>query len=40
VKAWLGGLDILVAGRSGNWEYSSMEDALLGGRQAARLLKR
>ncbi len=40
VKKWLGERDILVAGRSGNWEYSSMEDALLGGRQAARLLKR
>jgi hypothetical protein len=24
-----------VAGRSGGWEYSSMEDALLAGRQAA-----
>ena len=40
VRRWLGEHDILVAGRSGNWEYSSMEDALLGGRQAARLLKR
>ena len=40
VKRWLGERDILVAGRSGNWEYSSMEDALLGGRQAARLLRR
>jgi protoporphyrinogen oxidase len=40
VRKWLGEHDILVAGRSGNWEYSSMEDALLGGRQAARLLKR
>ncbi len=40
VRKWLGEQDILVAGRSGNWEYSSMEDALLGGRQAARLLKR
>ena len=39
VRNWLGERDILVAGRSGNWEYSSMEDALLGGRQAARLLK-
>jgi len=39
VRNWLGEHDILVAGRSGNWEYSSMEDALLGGRQAARLLK-
>ena len=40
IRTWLGEHDILVAGRSGNWEYSSMEDALLGGRQAARLLKR
>ncbi len=40
VREWLGEHDILVAGRSGSWEYSSMEDALLGGRQAARLLKR
>jgi protoporphyrinogen oxidase len=40
VRQWLAGLDVLVAGRSGNWEYSSMEDALLGGRQAARQLKR
>ena len=40
VREWLGERDILVAGRSGSWEYSSMEDALLGGRQAARLLKR
>jgi protoporphyrinogen oxidase len=40
VRKWLGELDILVAGRSGSWEYSSMEDALLGGRQAARLLRR
>jgi protoporphyrinogen oxidase len=40
VRDWLAGLDVLVAGRSGSWEYSSMEDALLGGRQAARQLKR
>ncbi|MEY2667619.1 MAG: hypothetical protein RJA59_257, partial [Pseudomonadota bacterium] len=31
---------VLVAGRSGSWEYSSMEDALLGGREAARQLRR
>jgi protoporphyrinogen oxidase len=35
VRTWLAGQDILVAGRSGGWEYSSMEDALLAGRQAA-----
>ena len=40
VRDWLAERDVLVAGRSGNWEYSSMEDALLGGRQAARQLKR
>jgi protoporphyrinogen oxidase len=40
VREWLAGHDVLVAGRSGNWEYSSMEDALLGGRQAARQLNR
>jgi protoporphyrinogen oxidase len=39
VRAWLAGRDVLVAGRSGNWEYSSMEDALLGGREAARTLR-
>jgi protoporphyrinogen oxidase len=39
VRAWLAGRDVLVAGRSGSWEYSSMEDALLGGREAARTLR-
>jgi protoporphyrinogen oxidase len=39
VRAWLAGRDVLVAGRAGNWEYSSMEDALLGGREAARTLR-
>ena len=39
VRGWLAGRDVLVAGRSGNWEYSSMEDALLGGREAASRLK-
>ncbi|WP_224249725.1 protoporphyrinogen/coproporphyrinogen oxidase [Hyalangium gracile] len=29
---------ILTAGRYGQWEYSSMEDAILGGRASARLL--
>jgi len=33
---WLAGRDVLTAGRYGNWEYSSMEDALLGGRESAR----
>jgi len=39
VRGWLAGRDVLVAGRSGNWEYSSMEDAILGGQEAARRLK-
>ena len=39
VTAWLAERDILVAGRYGRWEYSSMEDALLGGRAAARKLR-
>ena len=29
---------VQVAGRYGRWEYSSMEDALLSGREAARKL--
>jgi hypothetical protein len=28
---------ILTAGRYGQWEYSSMEDAILGGRACARV---
>ena len=39
VRTWLAGWDVLVAGRSGSWEYSSMEDALLGGREAALRLR-
>jgi protoporphyrinogen oxidase len=35
---WLAAGDILAAGRSGRWEYSSMEDALLEGRDCARRL--
>ncbi|TMA15854.1 MAG: amine oxidase [Deltaproteobacteria bacterium] len=30
--------DVVAAGRYGRWEYSSMEDALLSGREAARAL--
>lgn len=33
---WLAEREILVAGRYGRWEYSSMEDALLTGRECAR----
>jgi len=36
IVAWLEARDILVAGRYGRWEYSSMEDALLTGRECAR----
>jgi protoporphyrinogen oxidase len=38
ILGWLAGHDILAAGRSGRWEYSSMEDALLAGRDSARKL--
>ena len=31
--------DVVVAGRYGKWEYSSMEDAILSGREAARALE-
>ena len=36
ILEWLEARDILVAGRYGRWEYSSMEDALLTGRECAR----
>ncbi|HEX9291157.1 MAG TPA: amine oxidase, partial [Anaeromyxobacteraceae bacterium] len=36
IVSWLEARDILVAGRYGRWEYSSMEDALLAGRECAR----
>jgi protoporphyrinogen oxidase len=36
IVPWLEARDILVAGRYGRWEYSSMEDALLTGRDCAR----
>ena len=39
VRGWLEDRDVLVAGRAGSWEYSSMEDALLSGRRAARRLR-
>jgi hypothetical protein len=34
----LGAHGALVAGRYGNWEYSSMEDAILSGLEASRAL--
>jgi len=37
---FLSSVGIRVAGRYGNWEYSSMEDALLGGRAAAEQVER
>lgn len=36
IVAWLADRDVLVAGRYGRWEYSSMEDALLAGRECAK----
>ena len=36
IVSWLEAQDVLVAGRYGRWEYSSMEDALLAGRESAR----
>jgi protoporphyrinogen oxidase len=40
VMDFLARAEVLTAGRYGNWEYSSMEDALLGGRAAAGRLER
>ena len=40
VVDFLAGAGIRTAGRYGNWEYSSMEDALLGGRAAAEQVER
>jgi protoporphyrinogen oxidase len=36
IASWLEERDVLLAGRSGRWEYSSMEDALLAGGECAR----
>ncbi len=36
ILSWLAERDIVTAGRYGRWEYSSMEDALLAGRECAR----
>jgi protoporphyrinogen oxidase len=38
VTRFFEGQGVLLAGRYGKWEYSSMEDALLSGREAARAL--
>jgi len=38
VLDYLSAKDIRIAGRYGRWEYSSMEDALLSGREAGRKL--
>jgi len=40
VMEFLAQAEVHPAGRYGNWEYSSMEDALLGGRAAAGRLER
>ena len=40
VMRFLAGAGVRTAGRYGNWEYSSMEDALLGGRAAAEQVER
>jgi len=40
VVDFLSKVGIRIAGRYGNWEYSSMEDALLGGRAAAEQVER
>ena len=40
VVDFLSSAGIQTAGRYGNWEYSSMEDALLGGRAAAERVER
>ena len=40
ILEYLESRDILTAGRYGRWEYSSMEDALLGGRDCARAIPR
>jgi hypothetical protein len=40
VMDFLAQAGVQTAGRYGNWEYSSMEDALLGGRAAAGRLER
>jgi len=40
VMEFLASAGIWTAGRYGNWEYSSMEDALLGGRGAAEQVER
>lgn len=40
IHAWLAEVDILSVGRYGDWNYSSMEDALLDGARAAEWLRR
>lgn len=39
IHNWLNDVDILSVGRYGDWNYSSMEDALLDGKRAAKWLK-
>ena len=40
IHEWLHQVDVLSTGRYGDWNYSSMEDALIDGREAARWLER
>jgi hypothetical protein len=40
VKKFLGDIGVVAAGRYGAWNYSSMEDALIYGRDAAREARR
>ena len=40
IHQWLDQVDILSVGRYGDWNYSSMEDALLDGKRAAKWLRR
>jgi protoporphyrinogen oxidase len=39
VLGFLENASVLTAGRYGRWEYSSMEDAILAGRDAAAILQ-
>ena len=39
IHQWLNEVDILSIGRYGDWNYSSMEDALLDGKRASKWLQ-
>ena len=38
IHAWLGTQNLMSIGRYGDWNYSSMEDALIDGREAAQII--